>query len=443
MKGSGVPSDLFSSIDKALPKLSYGWALFKEGLTGATSAIDVAKAAMSGFGAVISAHPIMAAVTAVGLLATAYDALTVSAKEANENMQNSMSDYENSQSDLDNINSQLQDTQNSITDLQAKGNLTLIEKSELDKLKEANQELQVQADLKEKEVNKNAKKAAEDTVTAFNKNFKHEISKESTQKAFDSLEFNPSANLTGDAKDISSMIAGIEDYQNLAKKSLLGNDLESADKYAKLADSAKDSVWEQVEALNEYKSNLEALPYDQLNDKEKTALDTINDSIDYVYKALDPNKWKSLKLDEIFNQDRFVNAKDALVDMAKQTNNVGVSVDQVKTKYPSLASAVEKAGVDIQDLVDNINSEAGIIDIDSVKNELKKAFNPDVDGASLTSLEKSKRDWDNFTKDFKDEDFEILYTIKQSNDTDGWSIEDLVDTVNSEAGIKNFDEIRQ
>lgn len=430
MKGSGVPSDLFSSIDKALPKLSYGWALFKEGLTGATSAIDVAKAAMSGFGAVISAHPIMAAVTAVGLLATAYDALTVSAKEANENMQNSMSDYENSQSDLDNINSQLQDTQNSITDLQAKGNLTLIEKSELDKLKEANQELQVQADLKEKEVNKNAKKAAEDTVTAFNKNFKHEISKESTQKAFDSLEFNPSANLTGDAKDISSMIAGIEDYQNLAKKSLLGNDLESADKYAKLADSAKDSVWEQVEALNEYKSNLEALPYDQLNDKEKTALDTINDSIDYVYKALDPNKWKSLKLDEIFNQDRFVNAKDALVDMAKQTNNVGVSVDQVKTKYPSLASAVEKAGVDIQDLVDNINSEAGIIDIDSVKNELKKAFNPDVDGASLTSLEKSKRDWDNFTKDFKDEDFEILYTIKQSNDIDGWSIEDWQEQYN-------------
>ena len=430
MKGSGVPSDLFSSIDKALPKLSYGWALFKEGLTGATSAIDVAKAAMSGLGAVISANPIMAVVTAVGLAATAYDALTVSAKEANENMQNSMSDYENSQSDLDNINSQLQDTQNSITDLQAKGNLTLIEKSELDKLKEANQELQVQADLKEKEVNKNAKKAAEDTVTAFNKNFKHKISKEATQKAFDSLEFNPSANLTGDAKDISSMIAGIEDYQNLAKKSLLGNDLESADKYAKLADSAKDSVWEQVEALNEYKSNLEALPYDQLNDKEKTALDTINDSIDYVYKALDPNKWKSLKLDEIFNQDRFANAKDALVDMAKQTNNVGVSVDQVKAKYPSLASAVEKAGVDIQDLVDNINSEAGIIDIDSVKNELKKAFNPDVDGASLTSFEKSKRDWDNFTKDFKDEDFEILYTIKQSNDTDGWSIEDWQEQYN-------------
>ena len=430
MKGSGVSSDLFSSIDKALPNLSYGWALFKEGLTGATSAIDVAKAAMSGLGAVISANPIMSVVTAVGLAATAYDALTVSAKEANENMQNSMSDYENSQSDLDNINSQLQDTQNSITDLQAKGNLTLIEKSELDKLKEANQELQVQADLKEKEVNKNAKKAAEDTVTAFNKNFKHKISKEATQKAFDSLEFNPSANLTGDAKDISSMIAGIEDYQNLAKKSLLGNDLESADKYAKLADSAKDSVWEQVEALNEYKSNLEALPYDQLNDKEKTALDTINDSIDYVYKALDPNKWKSLKLDEIFNQDRFANAKDALVDMAKQTNNVGVSVDQVKAKYPSLASAVEKAGVDIQDLVDNINSEAGIIDIDSVKNELKKAFNPDVDGASLTSFEKSKRDWDNFTKDFKDEDFEILYTIKQSNDTDGWSIEDWQEQYN-------------
>ena len=150
MKGSGVSSDLFSSIDKALPNLSYGWALFKEGLTGATSAIDVAKAAMSGFGAVISAHPIMAAVTAVGLLATAYDALTTSTAEAKQDMEDSMSQYESSKTELDNLNSELDNTQKSINELSSKKSLTFIEQSELSKLKEANQELQLQADLKEK-----------------------------------------------------------------------------------------------------------------------------------------------------------------------------------------------------------------------------------------------------------------------------------------------------
>lgn len=425
MKGSGVSSDLFSSIDKALPNLSYGWALFKEGLTGATSAIDVAKAAMSGFGAVISAHPIMAAVTAVGLLATAYDALTTSTAEAKQDMEDSMSQYESSKTELDNLNSELDNTQKSINELSSKKSLTFIEQSELSKLKEANQELQLQADLKEKENAKDAKDAANKAVTAFNKEFKHDISKSATKEYFDNASLTGNnAILFSDETNLSAMIAGIQQFQKLKKAAINSGDKEEATRYAEIIDDAKDSVWGQVEVLNDYKQKLESLPTDTLTTSQKDALNTIKDSIDYVYQTLDPNKWKSMKFDDIFSQNQFSDAKESLVNMAKATDNVGVSVDQVKNKYPGLVSAVEKAGFTVQDLVDNINSEAGIIDIDKIKNDLKDAFIPKFDGYSSMVTDKFKNDWDTFTKDFTNSDFEILYTIKQSNDTNGWSIDD-------------------
>ena len=425
MKGSGVSSDLFSSIDKALPNLSYGWDLFKEGLTGATSAIDVAKAAMSGFGAVISAHPIMAAVTAVGLLATAYDALTTSTAEAKQDMEDSMSQYESSKTELDNLNSELDNTQKSINELSSKKSLTFIEQSELSKLKEANQELQLQADLKEKENAKDAKDAANKAVTAFNKEFKHDISKSATKEYFDNASLTGNnAILFSDETDLSAMIAGIQQFQKLKKAAINSGDKEEATRYAEIIDDAKDSVWGQVEVLNDYKQKLESLPTDTLTTSQKDALNTIKDSIDYVYQTLDPNKWKSMKFDDIFSQNQFSDAKESLVNMAKATDNVGVSVDQVKNKYPGLVSAVEKAGFTVQDLVDNINSEAGILDIEKIKNDLKDAFIPKLDGYSSMVTDKFKNDWDTFTKDFTNSDFEILYTIKQSNDTNGWSIDD-------------------
>ena len=377
--------------------------------------------AMSGILAVISAHPIIAAVAAVGALAVAYDKLHVSAKEANENMQNSMGEYDKSNSDLENLNQQLDETKSSIAELNAKGSLSFVEESELEKLKKASSELQIQADLKEKETERKAKDAAEKTVDAYHKNFKHEISEKATKQDYENGSAFTSFN---DASDISMMLAGIQQYDESRKKAIIRGDVEEAQSYADTISDATKSVWEQVDSLSEYKNNLESLPYDQLTQEQKDTLDTIDDAIEHVYQTLDPAKWKSMKLDDIFNEGNFADAKDSLVEMAKNTNNVGITVDQLRGKYPLLATAVEKAGLSVQDVVDNINSDAGILDIDQVKRQLKNDFIPDMENDSLLVKAKFENDWSEFTKDFKDEDFEILYTIKQSNDTDGWSIEE-------------------
>lgn len=415
---SGI-ADIIKQITKtAFPQLASTITAAANAFISAGGGIT---GAMSGILAVISAHPIIAAVAAVGALAVAYDKLHVSAKEANENMQNSMGEYDKSNSDLENLNQQLDETKSSIAELNAKGSLSFVEESELEKLKKASSELQIQADLKEKETERKAKDAAEKTVDAYHKNFKHEISEKATKQDYENGSAFTSFN---DASDISMMLAGIQQYDESRKKAIIRGDVEEAQSYADTISDATKSVWEQVDSLSEYKSNLESLPYDQLTQEQKDTLDTIDDAIEHVYQTLDPAKWKSMKLDDIFNEGNFADARDSLVEMAKNTNNVGITVDQLRGKYPLLATAVEKAGLSVQDVVDNINSDAGILDIDQVKRQLKNDFIPDMENDSLLVKAKFENDWSEFTKDFKDEDFEILYTIKQSNDTDGWSIDE-------------------
>lgn len=421
LKDAGAIISAGRVFQTAFQGLSQAWLAFTAGLEGVTGAAGVAKAALSGLFTLVSAHPIIAAVAAVGALAVAYDKLHVSAKEANENMQNSMGEYDKSNSDLENLNQQLDETKSSIAELNAKGSLSFVEESELEKLKKASSELQIQADLKEKETERKAKDAAEKTVDAYHKNFKHEISEKATKQDYENGSAFTSFN---DASDISMMLAGIQQYDESRKKAIIRGDVEEAQSYVDTISDATKSVWEQVDSLSEYKNNLESLPYDQLTQEQKDTLDTIDDAIEHVYQTLDPEKWKSMKLDDIFNEGNFADAKDSLVEMAKNTNNVGITVDQLRGKYPLLATAVEKAGLSVQDVVDNINSDAGILDIDQVKRQLKNDFIPDMENDSLLVKAKFENDWSEFTKDFKDEDFEILYTIKQSNDTDGWSIDE-------------------
>lgn len=421
LKDAGAIISAGRVFQTAFQGLSQAWLAFTAGLEGVTGAAGVAKAALSGLFTLVSAHPIIAAVAAVGALAVAYDKLHVSAKEANENMQNSMGEYNKSNSDLENLNQQLDETKSSIAELNAKGSLSFVEESELEKLKKTNSELQIQADLKEKETERKAKDAAEKTVDAYHKNFKHEISEKATKQDYENGSAFTSFN---DTSDISMMLAGIQQYDESRKKAIIRGDVEEAQSYADTISDATKSVWEQVDSLSEYKNNLESLPYDQLTQEQKDTLDTIDDAIEHVYQTLDPTKWKSMKLDDIFNEGNFADAKDSLVEMAKNTNNVGITVDQLRGKYPLLATAVEKAGLSVQDVVDNINSDAGILDIDQVKRQLKNDFIPDMENDSLLVKAKFENDWSEFTKDFKDEDFEILYTIKQSNDTDGWSIDE-------------------
>lgn len=383
------------------------------------SGAELAKTAISGLWGIISAHPIGAAIAAVTGLVLVFNYLDQAAERANERMEESFNDYNDSKDELDDINSQLNDTQKSINDLNSKGNLTFIEKSQLADLQKATSELQIQADLKDKEVTRKAKEAAVDAVDAYEKNFSDKVTQEDVDKYAD--QYN-NLGLTDNEDNLTSLIAGIQQYEKIRKSLLVQNNTEDAAYYQQEIDTAKDNAWERVELLEDYKSKLEALPQDILTDDQKQVLSEITDSITYAYQELDPNKWKSMQIDNLFNRTAFSGVKDELINIAKETDNVGITTQDLINKYPILAKTAEQMGLSVEDIIEEINSDANIVDIDKVKKGLYRSFVPQIEGASEQLRDKLKNDWNTFTKDFTDNDFKILYNISQENDTSTWDI---------------------
>lgn len=343
-----------------------------------SSSVSVASKAMTGLSTVLKTTTGILANMAIGFAIGAaitgviklFDALHVSAEEASEAMDISFSGYEDAKAQVENINSELDSTNSRISELQSKGSLTFVEKSELENLKEARRELELQQDIAEKAEAKAAKKSAEDTVRAFDKKYgDYDISQKSINDYLDEFDRNGNMNLVGlstNNKDISGMIAAVKQAEKLRDESQRSGNLDQAQDYQDIIDSTTDSIWEEVSSLESLKSNLEeslsAIPegsWGKEQDQQQKRLDGITDSIDLIYKQLDPNKWKDMKFDEIISSDNsFDDAVDDLERQSKAAGDAGISVSDLKNKYPELASAITAAGMSVSEFVDEINSQA-------------------------------------------------------------------------------------
>lgn len=109
MSEAGTTLSILKIAESAFPHATDGILNFRIGLMDATNAAGVASAAFSGLWTVISAHPILAAVAAIGALSFAYDKLNVTVEEAYEKMDKSFESYDFSQQELDQTNSNLAD----------------------------------------------------------------------------------------------------------------------------------------------------------------------------------------------------------------------------------------------------------------------------------------------------------------------------------------------
>ena len=343
-----------------------------------SSSVSVASKAMTGLSTVLKTTVGVLANMAIGFAIGAaitgviklFDALHVSAEEASEAMDISFSGYEDAKAQVENINSELDSTNSRISELQSKGSLTFVEKSELENLKEARRELELQQDIAEKAEAKAAKKSAEDTVRAFDKKYgDYDISQKAINDYLDEFDRNGNMNLVGlstNNKDISGMIAAVKQAEKLRDESQRSGNLDQAQDYQDIIDSTTDSIWEEVSSLESLKSNLEeslsAIPegsWGKEQDQQQKRLDGITDSIDLIYKQLDPNKWKDMKFDEILSSDdSFADAVDDLERQSKAAGDAGISVSDLKKQYPELASAITAAGMSVSEFVGEINSQA-------------------------------------------------------------------------------------
>lgn len=334
-----------------------------------SSSVSVASKAMTGLSTVLKTTASVLANMAIGFAIGAaitgviklFDELYVSAEEANEAMDISFSGYEDAKSQVESINSELDSTNSRISELQSKGSLTFVEKSELANLKEARKELELQQDLAEKAETKAAKDAGSKALQAYEKSFgDFEVSQERVNEYLKDTDITGNnASLFADENNISALIAGIQQMKELQREAKSEGDLEEVERYQGIIDDTTDSIWNQITSLENYKSKLSEIP-EALRTKEQTsALNEISDTIDFVYKKLDPNKWKELKFDEILSSDdSFGGIVDELERQSKAAGDAGITVDDLKNKYPELASAITGAGMTLSDFVEEINAQA-------------------------------------------------------------------------------------
>lgn len=328
---------------------------------------------------------VFAAFAAITLVVKLYDALTVSAEEATEQMEKSFSELEEAANKAENLSDELENVKDRIRELEAQDSLTFVEESELQKLRESVELLQIQADLAEKERIKKAKEAADDTVTAYQKNFKYDITSDAVQGYIDSSSSTGNnAILFSDESNISAMLAGIEQMKRLRDEVEVSS--EDYLHFQGIIDDATDSLWEQANVLGTYKSNLEAIPYNELTDGQKAALDEVNEAIALIYSSLDPAKWKDIQWNNIINSEQYSDDAKALKSLASEAT---ITADTIKEKFPALAKACEDAGLAIDDVANNLNSSfsganvnddglsaytANLSDLSDVLSELKSSY---------------------------------------------------------------------
>ena len=396
---------------------------------GSKNAIENTKNLFTGIlSSIKSALPFLLAAATIFAAFKIADWAITTPDEANESMAAHLSEYETAKSEVEKLNSDLETTNARIAELEAKGGLTILEKGELENLREAMSLLKIQKDLAEREVENEGREAAQASLDAYKNNFYAPISAETTELLKSSNRLTDWGNgkftsaLLDNERNISGQIAGLQ----LLQEELAGMDV-GTDEWENCNNKiteVTDNIWDQVSTLTEYKANLEAIPKSLRTEEQKAAIKEISNAIGYVYQELDPAKWKSMQLDEILSKDTFAKAKQELVEMAKASNNIGISSEYVEQNYKQLVRELKAAGITVDEFVDGINSEAGIINYDVVKNQLKTSF----DSNSENSFEEVQ--WFvNWMNELSPEDLQLVYTISLNTDTSNYGPEDWLEAL--------------
>lgn len=302
----------------------------------------------------------------VFLAVKAYDALTVSVKEQKEKMEDSLSAYKDAKSELSNITTELENQEQTMDDLLAKEKLTYAEQGQLEELQAITRELRIQKDLAEKEEGRTQKEVAKDASDLFNKQFgKYDISEDAIG------EYQNNANITGnnailisDENDISSMIAGYRQFNDLLDEAYGSESQEDIDHFKSLTEGLKDSIFETAQELQEQQSNIadyyntiKDIPYDDLTTEQKGIVDSYNsisDAIELIYQQLDSNTWKSMQIESVFDTEGIEKTKEELIEMVK----AGEFDESTLQSYPKLSAALEQNKVSASELRNELEALA-------------------------------------------------------------------------------------
>lgn len=406
------------SAKEAASKVDASASVIQKGIAGIGGGLKGAWNSLGLFG------QIGIVITALGTLYGIYQKIQNAGAEANQKMDESVSKYEQTVSELESVNNELSDTQRQVDILQAKGSLNLVEQSELERLQTQTRELERQKDILEKMAAAEARQAAIDARKAVRANYTNlPTSDAAVQEQFDYFSQEGWYTDPGD-KNISGLLANIQRYKN--KQANLSPDDSAWTAYQQIIDSTSDKVWEAVSNWQDYKDTLESIPESARSAADNQLIQGLENSIDTVYRLLDNNTWKQMKLDDIYSSTSAKATKNTLIQMASGMQDVGITVDDVKEKFPELAAAAEQAGLEVQDVVDDINAAAGVVP-GGKKKAVKDLFGKSeyVKGLGSNDDAMSKimafNEWIN---GLSDDELSVAYTLSLDASSATWSLDE-------------------
>lgn len=316
----------------------------------------------------------MAANMIVGMLIAEGIQLTITAidnwihrvEKANEAMDEAVSEYDSAKTALKDTTSQLEEQNKRIDELNKKDKLTYVEQEELDKLKEATRQLELQKNIEEKEKANSAREAADKTVTAFNKQYgKGDIDKNAVDTQLAQSKATGVFQEARNSDDIVGNLASFEYYteqmektQKRYNKALKSGSKDDIKYYEENLQDCIDTVDEYTTSLNnniedltkkknnlqdaydnavKKKSNGESLSSDEKNTISK--YQEIADIIKLIYSYTDKVGWNNSQISEIFNTNGIEKSKEDLQQLAQE----GKLTEEELQKYPNLMNAINNA----------------------------------------------------------------------------------------------------
>lgn len=307
------------------------------GLTGATSGLT---AAFHGLKAAISSNPIgfiaTVAVTAITLIMS----LTSQVESAAEKLDESSNEVKDIQGKISDLNGDLKTTNKRIEELERKPNLTIIEQTELDRLRTTNDELERQIRLQETALRTAQSKNASNFVSAVEELKDEE--KNDNQEYYDTLGTGDAVRKTkSNSESFSWMLDWYKKSFSMDSDELYKATLKSADDFDTwLSDYAK-NLRKKLDELGEY-------DYNTLSDEAKKAVDYVFDVQNSYLAAKDNTTDNELAFKGVYNQERFAEGKKAIEELKESgalTAETFASLYQSNDSVKAMIDNMQEVGV--------------------------------------------------------------------------------------------------
>lgn len=309
-------------------------------LVGTTESVGLLSKAL----AFVSANPIIAIVAGVSALCLVIANSLGLFKSHTEKIKEAQEAYFNVKSELDSLNEELETTNDRMIELQAKGNLTLVEKDELSNLQKSNAELKRRKQLLEDEEKIKARQINEKLYDNYRSEFQSTIAVADDSGVMGAI----------DVTNEEYFKRQVQRYNELSE---LGQAMteQQRKEYSVIQD-------ELIKTSGTFEDLAEKVII--VDDKSKTFRDNLLELSDIAYKALHPDLWKNNKLNDIFNKSEFENVKNELIKLSKE----GKLDESVIKSYSTFNTELSKIGVSANDVI------AIIQDIVSKNNNLNTSI---------------------------------------------------------------------